>query len=89
MQNSHQNHNTKPKAYSYLRFSTPEQMKGDSFRRQSEAAVHFADNHRLELDESITYQDLGVSAFHGKNVHEGAFVSGGLKMFYFWRFQIA
>jgi DNA invertase Pin-like site-specific DNA recombinase len=28
----------KPKAYSYIRFSTPEQEKGDSLRRQMEGA---------------------------------------------------
>lgn len=60
------------RAYSYLRFSTPEQMKGDSFRRQTEAAVQYASKNNLELQDDITYQDLGVSAFHGTNVHEGA-----------------
>ena len=30
------------KAYSYLRFSTAEQAKGDSHRRQSELAVRYA-----------------------------------------------
>jgi len=60
------------KAYSYLRFSTPEQMKGDSFRRQTEAAISYAKANGLELDDSISFQDLGVSAFRGANVHEGA-----------------
>lgn len=31
-----------PKAYSYLRFSTPDQMRGDSFRRQTELAREYA-----------------------------------------------
>jgi hypothetical protein len=35
----------RPKAYSYLRFSTPEQRKGDSFRRQWEKAKAYADRH--------------------------------------------
>lgn len=61
-----------PKAYSYLRFSTPEQMQGDSFRRQSEAAKRYAMDHGLELDDTLTFQDLGVSAFKGKNINEGA-----------------
>src|SRR5262245_52339556 len=30
------------KAYSYLRFSTPDQMKGDSLRRQTELARRYA-----------------------------------------------
>jgi DNA invertase Pin-like site-specific DNA recombinase len=60
------------KAYSYLRFSTPEQAKGDSFRRQTEAARAYAELHGLDLDESLTFEDLGVSAFRGANVIEGA-----------------
>ena len=61
-----------PKAYSYLRFSTPEQSKGDSFRRQTEGSRAYAKKHGLDLDESLTFKDLGVSAFRGKNVQEGA-----------------
>lgn len=59
------------KAYSYLRFSTPEQMQGDSFRRQTNLAEDYARKHGLELDESLTFQDLGVSAFRGKNAEAG------------------
>jgi DNA invertase Pin-like site-specific DNA recombinase len=60
-----------PKAYSYLRFSTPEQMKGDSFRRQSTKAQEYASTHGLDLDDTLTFQDLGVSAFRGKNAEDG------------------
>ena len=56
-----------PRAYSYLRFSTPEQMQGDSFRRQSALAQTYAHKHGLDLDTSLNFHDLGVSAFHGKN----------------------
>lgn len=59
-------------AYSYLRFSSPEQMRGDSFRRQTELSQKYADEHGLQLDQSLTFHDLGVSAFRGKNVDEGA-----------------
>lgn len=59
------------KAYSYLRFSTPEQMKGDSFRRQREMAEAYARAHGYELDTSLTFHDLGVSAFRGRNVEAG------------------
>lgn len=59
------------KAYSYLRFSTSEQMKGDSYRRQSEHSHRYAEQHGLELDEHLTFEDLGVSAFHGANAQEG------------------
>ena len=55
------------KAYSYLRFSTPEQMRGDSFRRQTALAEAYALQHGLDLDSSLTFHDTGVSAFRGKN----------------------
>lgn len=61
----------KPKAYSYLRFSTPEQFKGDSFRRQHSMAVEYAARHGLALDQSLTFHDLGVSAFKGANAETG------------------
>lgn len=67
-----------PKAYSYLRFSTPEQMQGDSFRRQTALAEKYAQQHQLELDTSLNFHDLGVSAYHGKNASAegqlGAFI---------------
>ncbi len=61
-----------PKAFSYIRFSTPEQSAGDSFRRQTAAATAYAALHGLELDTKLTYQDLGKSAFQGANVDTGA-----------------
>jgi DNA invertase Pin-like site-specific DNA recombinase len=61
-----------PVAYSYLRFSTPDQFKGDSFRRQTEMARQYAATHGLELDSKLTLQDLGVSAFRGRNHRTGA-----------------
>ena len=60
-----------PKAYSYLRFSTPEQQKGDSKRRQLEGAKQYAATHQLDLDDALTFHDLGVSAFHGRNAEVG------------------
>lgn len=60
-----------PKAYSYIRFSTPEQQHGDSFRRQSELSQKYAQAHGLTLDEKLTYRDLGVSAFDKSNVRNG------------------
>ena len=60
------------KAYSYLRFSTPEQRKGDSLRRQLEASQRYAEANGLELDDTLSLQDLGVSAFRGHNRSEGA-----------------
>lgn len=62
---------TRPKAYSYIRFSTPEQMKGDSLRRQTDAAERYAALHGLELDDSLTFRDLGKSAYRGANTDTG------------------
>jgi DNA invertase Pin-like site-specific DNA recombinase len=63
--------NKKTKAYSYTRFSTPEQALGDSARRQMAAAEEYARRHDLDLDTALTFKDLGVSAYRGKNVEEG------------------
>ncbi|HXP73075.1 MAG TPA: recombinase family protein, partial [Stellaceae bacterium] len=64
--------NNRATAYSYLRFSTPDQLKGDSFRRQTELSQHYAEEHGLDLDDKLTFHDLGVSGFRGKNVTKGA-----------------
>lgn len=63
---------SKPRAYSYVRFSTPEQAKGDSFRRQTAMAQEYAIRKGLELDDTLKLQDLGVSAFRGDNAATGA-----------------
>lgn len=59
----------KPKAYSYIRMSTPEQLKGDSLRRQLARSREYAEGNGLELIES--FDDLGVSGFHGLNAEFG------------------
>jgi DNA invertase Pin-like site-specific DNA recombinase len=61
----------RPKAYSYIRFSTPDQAKGSSYERQSEAAQAYARERGLEL-AATTYNDLGVSAFRHKHAQTGA-----------------
>lgn len=64
----------KPKAYSYIRFSSPEQSRGDSQRRQREAAAKYAEEHNLELvlDKDYQFFDAGISAYKGRNsTHEG------------------
>jgi DNA invertase Pin-like site-specific DNA recombinase len=60
------------RAYSYLRFSTPEQLKGDSLRRQTELAERYASTHALQLDTELNLRDLGVSAYRGANLETGA-----------------
>lgn len=59
-----------PKAYSYLRFSTADQIRGDSLRRQTSLAKEWCQRHKVELVED--YRDLGISAFHGANADRGA-----------------
>jgi len=56
-------------AYSYIRFSSPEQAKGDSFRRQSVNAAKWAEDNGYRIVDELT--DLGVSAYRGKNTKEG------------------
>jgi DNA invertase Pin-like site-specific DNA recombinase len=63
---------SRPKAYSYVRFSTPEQARGDSLHRQTEGARRYAASKGLEFDESLSFRDLGVSAHHGRNAEVGA-----------------
>src|SRR6516164_688654 len=52
-------------AYSYIRFSSPEQSKGDSLRRQTEDAAAWCQRHGVHLNTSTTLHDLGKSAFTG------------------------
>ncbi len=62
--------NRKPTAYSYIRFSRPEQSEGDSLNRQATLSEKFARENGLTLSD-LTYRDLGVSGFKGKNVTAG------------------
>lgn len=59
-------------AFSYIRFSTPEQAKGDSYRRQSTEAVRYCRENGLTLADDRVYEDQGVSAYRGRNVRSGA-----------------
>ena len=59
------------KAYSYVRFSSPQQLKGDSHRRQTEKAAQYAAEKGLVLDTELTLEDLGVSAYRGRNAKAG------------------
>jgi len=61
-----------PLAFSYVRFSTPEQSQGDSYRRQATMAADYAAAHGMTLDRSLNLFDLGVSAYRGRNVAQGA-----------------
>jgi DNA invertase Pin-like site-specific DNA recombinase len=70
----------RPKAYSYIRFSTPEQAEGHSLRRQTEAARAYCERTGLELDLSLRLEDAGVSAFRGGNITEDKALGGFLRM---------
>ena len=65
-----------PTAYSYIRFSTTEQSKGDSQRRQLEKSQQYAAANGLQLDNTLSFNDLGKSAFRGDHA-----ASGGLSLF--------
>lgn len=58
-------------AFLYSRFSSKQQAKGASLERQHDAAVSFAAEHNLTLNTK-SYRDLGISAFKGRNLLEGA-----------------
>jgi DNA invertase Pin-like site-specific DNA recombinase len=50
--------------YSYVRFSSPEQSKGDSLRRQTDGSPQaWCDRNGVRLDTTTTLRDLGKSAF--------------------------
>src|SRR5713101_3135199 len=55
---------------SYIRMSRPEQLRGDSLRRQLEASQQWADELGLTLDDTL--RDLGLSAYTGAHRTKGA-----------------
>lgn len=59
------------KAYSYIRFSRPEQIRGNSLARQKEMSMEYCKEHDLILDTSLNLYDPGVSAFEGNNIDQG------------------
>lgn len=57
---------------SYIRFSSERQLKGDSVRRQSKLVTDWLDkNPEFYLDSSLSFKDLGKSAFSGKHLKGG------------------
>ncbi len=59
-------------AYSYVRFSSKPQEKGDSVRRQIELSQKYAEQNNLVIDTTLNLHDLGVSAYKGLNATKGA-----------------
>ncbi|MEK8081480.1 recombinase family protein [Pseudomonas sp. XK-1] len=67
-----------PKIWPYIRFSSEEQRKGDSLRRQQELINSFAARPEIVaegavIDTSLDLNDLGVSGYTGKNILKGRF----------------
>jgi DNA invertase Pin-like site-specific DNA recombinase len=63
----HRHSTDTPACYSYIRFSHPEQSKGDSLRRQAQAAADWCEKNGLRLDTATTLHDLGKSGYTGKH----------------------
>lgn len=59
-------------AYSYIRFSSVKQGKGDSARRQREWAIQWCEDNNHTLDTTLRLKDCGISAWKGKNRDTGA-----------------
>lgn len=55
-----------PVAYSFTRFSDPEQSKGDSLRRQTEDTKAWCERNGYHLDTTLTLHHVG-SAYRGKH----------------------
>ena len=60
------------KAYSYIRFSSVKQQKGDSVERQTKLSENYAAKHGLALDTEESMRDLGISAYDRSNLKKGA-----------------
>jgi DNA invertase Pin-like site-specific DNA recombinase len=64
-------------AYSYVRFSFKRQGKGSSIHRQTQDTVagespeSWCRRNGVKLDTSLTFRDLGVSAYTGANAKQG------------------
>jgi len=64
--------NKQAKAYSYIRFSNPNQESGDSLRRQVHLSEEYAKQNSLILDNSLKLTDKGISAYKGLHRTKGA-----------------
>lgn len=60
------------RVYSYLRFSDPRQATGSSADRQLQYAQAWAAERGLQLDDSLSLRDEGLSAYHQTHVKQGA-----------------
>ena len=58
-------------AYSYIRFSSKKQADGASLERQLTGTRKYCEENNLILNETLTFRDLGISAFKGDNLDHG------------------
>jgi DNA invertase Pin-like site-specific DNA recombinase len=70
------------KAYSYIRFSSPEQAKGRSQARQMEDCEKYCQAHGLNLvrDEDYTFFDRGLSGYKGEHLGDNGQLAKFLKL---------
>ncbi len=72
--------NRPPIAVSYLRFSSIEQRKGDSVRRQTEGTEKWCEKNGIPLDHNLSCLDAGKSAFHGDHRSDKAALGNFLEL---------
>ncbi|WP_067515574.1 recombinase family protein [Endozoicomonas ascidiicola] len=65
--------------YSYYRISSPSQAKGGGIMRQVEAAEKTCDENGWTMDTSFHLTDIGISAYHSKNLDDRAALGGFIK----------
>ena len=64
------------RAYSYIRYSSPQQAKGDSYRRQIAATQAYCDANGYVLDAELSiYKELGISGFKGDQENLKQFIN--------------
>jgi len=61
-----------PIGISYIRFSSPEQRKGDSRRRQTADTERWCEANGIPLDNKLSCLDAGRSAYHGRHLSDDA-----------------
>jgi DNA invertase Pin-like site-specific DNA recombinase len=70
----------KPKTYSYIRFSSQNQVKGDSLKRQKDAFERYCKEKQLNPDDVVCLEEHGVSAFRGKHRKLGTTLGNFLEL---------
>lgn len=61
------------RAIAYLRFSSLQQVQGDSVRRQKKLIEEWLKNNSDYYLDPVTFEDLGLSAYKGQHAISGAF----------------